>query len=70
MSVQTPADDCLARAAQHVADARASIAQARREVFAVLTDDTMWGARDFRDGHVRGLFTKLDDLEQKLEAYK
>ena len=26
MSVQTPADDCLARAAQHVADARASIA--------------------------------------------
>lgn len=56
MSVTTTADEAVARAREH-------IEKAREEIGAVLVERrTMWGADEFRPGHIRNLFDRLDAL--------
>ncbi len=62
MSVTTTADEHVARAREH-------IEKAREEIGAVLLGrKTMWGADDFRDGHIRNLFERLDALSRAADG--
>lgn len=62
MSVRTTADE-------HMQQARECVEKAREEVGAVLLcRKTMHGADDFRDGHVRDVFARIDALSLVMDG--
>lgn len=62
MSVKTTADEAIARAREH-------IEKAREEVGRVLVErKTIWGADEFRPGHIRNLFNRLDALTRAADG--
>ena len=62
MSVTTTADEAKQRAREH-------IEKAREEIGRVMVERrTMWGADEFRPGHIRNLFDRLDALTRAIDG--